>query len=149
MPLQIEHETYNIEDTAFLALEAWRLLKSPNESDFSIGTPFEELIEEERSEWVRFLHNIAEHTYCYGLDISQMNPDDTANFLSNITGQHLYPNASIEPPMTTRMHLELLYRFRQMARTTLKKKPYNPISKKRRMMVLMSTYTNISFFLHS
>ncbi|MEZ8484715.1 hypothetical protein [Vibrio splendidus] len=128
----IEHETYNIEETAFIALEAWRLLQSPNESDFSIGPPFEELIEEERSEWVRFLSNTAEHTYSYGLDISKMNPDDTANFLSSITEQHLYPNIAIEPPMTTRMHLELLYRFRQMARTTLKKKPYDPRNKKKK-----------------
>lgn len=127
----IEYENCNIEQTAYLSSRAWHLLHYPNDTDDSLGPTFEELLKEEKSDWFQYLTNTASLTNLSGIDIANMNPDETAKFLLYITEDHLYPHVDIEPPMRTRMHLELLYRFRQVGRTTLKKHPYNPKNKRK------------------
>ena len=128
----IQHDEADIEETLELATRAWDLLCCPLEADMNIGPSFETLIEQERLEWNEFLETIAITTMVHGVEISEKNPDQTSQFLLKCMADKFYPGVDIDPPMSTRMHLELLYRFRQSARTQLSKKPYNPQNKNKK-----------------
>jgi hypothetical protein len=124
----IPHMDYNILETKHLSQQGWHLLNNPELADYSIGPSFEEIREDERSEWIAFLERLSEVSFCMGLDISKMKPEDTAEFLASLAEEKLDSGTNLEPPMSVRMHLEIRHRFRQMARTRQKKKAYNPLN---------------------
>lgn len=119
-------EPYSIEETIFLSHESWRMLTEPFEPSFHKGPSFDDISDEERDEWNKWLQSVLEHSICYGIDVAKSNPDDTAKFLAAQAEKHLSYGVDIEPQMAIRMHLEIRYRLRQMARSAQKKRPYNP-----------------------
>lgn len=128
----VHDEPQILEETRYLSREAWRELVDPHGPTFGIGPSLDELLEEERREWTASLRRMVTNTYCRGIDLSRSDPDDAAEFLASQIGDSFYRGVEIEPPMTIRMHLEIRYRLRQMARTVRAKEPYNPESKKKR-----------------
>lgn len=120
-----------LEETAFLAQEAWRQFVDPDSPAPSLGPSLEELLEEERDHWKASLRRQVMLASASGLDLAKSNPDDVAEFLASLSGIDRHREA-VDPPMSIRMHLEMRYRYRQVARSALKKEPYDPENKKKR-----------------
>lgn len=125
----ISHPNYDINSTEHLSQYSWEILNNPELTDNCLGPSLEEIQNNERLEWVRSLEHLANMSLSSGIDISKMKPEHAAEFFAILVENNLNSEYNIVPPMGIRMHLELRHRFRQMARTTLKKKAYNPSSK--------------------
>lgn len=130
--INVNEVPHNLDEILYLSQEAWRQLLAPHEPTVALGAPLEELLDEERREWADLLKMWAVNSFTFGIDIAKSDSDDVAEFLADLVGQSLYPDAEIEPPMAVRMHLELRYRFRQMARSAQRKRAYDPEKQKNR-----------------
>jgi hypothetical protein len=128
----VNHTLQSLDETIYLAREGWRQLLSPHAPTFALGASLEDLLEEERREWAESLEEMKVHTICYGIDIARSDPDDVAEFLAELVGGRFHDEDEIEPAMEVRMHLELRYRFRQMARSAQRKNAYDPGKKRNR-----------------
>ncbi|WEE79507.1 hypothetical protein LZ683_09150 [Comamonas testosteroni] len=120
------------EETRHLADIAWEMLLHPLEEDVEDRRPFDELLDEDRDEWMSYLADTDEHLYMFGLDVRRSDPTLVKDYLIDLLAGAIDKGESIFPPFSTRRHLEIRYRVRQYVRTTLTKKPYNPASKKNR-----------------
>lgn len=121
-----------LEETTFLSGAAWAQLVDPGAPVDAKGPPLDVLLEEERKEWVEFLERTRRMTFYYGIDLEKSDPDDVAEFLADQAGEAYDFGDPIKPPMGARMHLELRYRFRQMARTAQKKDRYDPLNSRKK-----------------
>jgi hypothetical protein len=128
----IEDTVESLDETIYLSKAGWHQLLAPHEPTFALGPSLEELLEEERREWADSLREMRRHTLYYGIDIAESDPDEVAELLADLAGKSLYVDTEVEPPMAIRMHLELRYRFRQMARSAQKKRAYDPDKQRNR-----------------
>jgi hypothetical protein len=128
----IKNQVQNIEEIIYLSQEGWRQLQAPHAEALSLGPSLEDLLEEERSEWKNLLSDLRMNSLMYGIDIERSDPDDAAEFLADLVGRSFDSETNIDPPMSIRMHLELRYRFRQMARSAQMKHPYDPTNERNR-----------------
>lgn len=119
-----------LHEIPFLSSEAWRQLLDPFAPAFHLGPPLDEILDEERQDWVISTRDMAKTAFFMGIDLSLSDPDFVAEMLAPSVGNSLSTDDTLDPPMSDRMHLELRYRLRQMARSVQAKKPYNPINKK-------------------
>ncbi len=126
------NEPHRFEEIKYLSQVGWSQLLAPHAPSNAMGPPLGELLEEERTDWKKILDRMAVSSLSQGIDLSASDPDDVAEFLANSIGTSLDRESDITPSMAIRMHLELRYIFRQMARSKKKKSAYDPENKKNR-----------------
>ena len=120
-----------LDEARFISHEAWRQLLDPHASSISNGPPLHEILDEERDEWKSWLGAAAKHAMLMGIDTAMSDPNAVAEMLADSLAESLYA-AEIQPPLSIRMHLEIRYRLRQMARSAHARRQYNPESRRNR-----------------
>lgn len=124
--LGCSEEPIDLEETAKLAETGWALLSDSHVEAHVLGPPLEVIRDQEREDWPEWLTRVARHAEFSGIDLGRSRPDDVAEHLAELARASLDSKSDLSPPMSVRRHLEVRYRFRQMARTRLEKHPYNP-----------------------
>lgn len=127
--LGVVDEPHRLDEISHISQAAWCNLLHPHSVTCHLGPPIEQILEDEREDWIAFIRETAAHSKYFGLDLVKSDPDDAAEFLAQFTGGKIYPDADIDPPMAERMHLELRYLYRQVARSVQMGRTYDPASK--------------------
>lgn len=120
-----------IEETTHLARRMWKQLCDPYWQFSAQGPSLEEIRREERADWPSWLKRVADAVKLSGLDLLGSNPLTAAEHLADTCEKGLDSEMDIDPPMSVRRHLEIRYRFRQVARSVKAKEPYDPTNPKR------------------
>jgi len=120
-----------IEETTHLARRMWRQLCDPFWQFSARGASLEEIRREERADWPSWLKRVADAVKLAGIDLPGSDPLTAAERLADTCQKGLDSEIHIDPPMSVRRHLEIRYRFRQVARSVKAKEPYDPKNPKR------------------
>jgi hypothetical protein len=106
----IHDEFHDFDMTVTLSKIAWEMLKNPSmKPSFGSGQSLAESLNEDREDWADELARLVHCMPILGLDISNANPDDVAECIATIYTDSYNKQHDIEPPMSTRLHLEARY----------------------------------------
>lgn len=120
-----------LEDTVYLVRRMWKLLCDPYRQLAGQGPSLEEIRRGERADWPTWLKRVSDAVKLSGLDLAGSDPVTAAEHLADTCEKSLDSDMDINPPMSVRRHLEIRYRFRQVARSVRANEPYDPTHPKR------------------